>query len=45
VEKITIFSAGIHTGAKQTEAAKAVLKVFTGSSAAAVIKQHGTEAS
>ena len=43
VQKITVFSAGLHTGAKEPEAAKAMLKALTGPEAATVIKQHGMD--
>ncbi len=43
VQKITIYSAGIHSGAKQPEAAKALVKTLTGPVAAPIIKQHGME--
>lgn len=43
VQKITVFSAGLHTGAKEPEAAKALVKTLTGSGAASVIKEHGME--
>jgi molybdate transport system substrate-binding protein len=43
VQKITVFSAGLHTGAKETEAAKSLIKALTGPGAATVIKQHGME--
>jgi ABC-type molybdate transport system substrate-binding protein len=38
-----VFSAGLHTGAKEPEAAKAMLKALTGPEAATVIKQHGMD--
>ncbi len=43
VQKITVFSAGIHSGAKQPEAAKALVKSLTAPAAATVIKNHGME--
>jgi molybdate transport system substrate-binding protein len=43
VQKITVFSAGLHTGAKEPEAAKALVKALTGAEAVPVIKQHGME--
>jgi molybdate transport system substrate-binding protein len=43
VQKITVFSAGLHAGAKESEAAKALVKALTGPDAAPVIKQHGME--
>lgn len=43
VQKITVYSAGIHSGAKQPEAAKELVKALTGPVAAPVIKKHGME--
>lgn len=43
VQKITVFSAGIHSGASQPEAAKELVKALTGPVAAPVIKKHGME--
>jgi len=43
LQKITVFSAGIHSGAKEPEAAKALVKSLTAPAAAAVIKTHGME--
>jgi molybdate transport system substrate-binding protein len=43
VQKVTVFSAGIHSGAKQPEAAKELVKVLTAPGAAQVIKTHGME--
>ena len=43
VQNITIYSAGIHSGAKQPEAAKELVKALTGPVAAPVIKKHGME--
>ena len=43
VQKITVFSAGIHSGAKQPEAAKGLIKILTSPAAASVIKKHGME--
>ncbi len=43
VQKITVFSAGLHTAAKEPGAAKALVKALTGPEAAPVIKQHGME--
>jgi molybdate transport system substrate-binding protein len=43
VQKITVFSAGLHTGAKEPEAAKTLVKALTGAEAVPVIKQHGRE--
>ena len=43
VQKITVYSAGIHSGATQPEAAKELVKALTGPVAAPVIKKHGME--
>lgn len=43
LQKITVFSAGVHTGAKEPEAAKALVKALTAPNAAPVIKAHGME--
>jgi len=41
VQKITVFSAGLQAGAKEPEAAKALVKVLKSPEAATVIKNHG----
>lgn len=43
VQKITVFSAGIHSGATQPAVAKELIKALTGPVAAPVIKKHGME--
>jgi molybdate transport system substrate-binding protein len=43
VQKITVYSAGIHSGAKQPEAAKELVKILASPAAASVIKKHGME--
>ena len=43
VQYITIFSSGVDAGAKQEDAAKALVKFITAPAAAAVIKKHGLE--
>jgi molybdate transport system substrate-binding protein len=43
VQQITIYSAGLHTGAREPEAAKALVRALTGPDAASVIKQRGME--
>lgn len=43
VQKITVYSAGIPSGAKQPEAAKELVKALTGPVAAPVIKKYGME--
>jgi len=43
IQKITVFSAGLHTGAKQPDAAKALVKALTTPAAASVIKHHGMD--
>jgi molybdate transport system substrate-binding protein len=43
VQKVTVFSAGIAVGAKEPDAARALIKFFTSPAAAAVIKKSGLE--
>lgn len=43
IQKITIYSAGIHANAKQPEAAKALVNALAAGDAAPVIKHHGME--
>jgi molybdate transport system substrate-binding protein len=43
LQRMTVFSAGIHAGAKQAEAAKALVKFITAPAAASVIRKHGLE--
>jgi molybdate transport system substrate-binding protein len=43
VQNITVFSAGIHTAAKQPEAANALVKFLTAPAAVPVIKKYGME--
>jgi molybdate transport system substrate-binding protein len=43
VQKITVFSSGIHANAKEPDAAKALVKFITAPAAAPVIKKHGME--
>jgi molybdate transport system substrate-binding protein len=43
VQKITVFSAGLHTGAKEPEAAKALVRTLTDPTSATVIRAHGME--
>ncbi|MCE9642290.1 MAG: substrate-binding domain-containing protein, partial [Betaproteobacteria bacterium] len=43
LQKMTMFSTGIHTGAAQAEAARALVKHITAPAAASVIKKHGLE--
>jgi len=43
IQKITVYSAGIHASAKQPEAARALVNALTGSTAASVIKHYGME--
>ena len=42
-QKITVYSVGIHSGAKQPEAAKGLVKVLASPAAASVIKKYGME--
>jgi len=43
LQRMTTFSAGIHSGAKEREAAKALVKFLTAPAAAPVIRKHGLE--
>jgi len=43
LQKITVFSAGLPTGANEPEAAKALVKALTAPNAATVIKAYGME--
>jgi molybdate transport system substrate-binding protein len=43
LQQLTMFSAGIHAGAKQADAARALVKFITAPAAAAVIRKHGLE--
>ena len=43
LQKMTVFSAGIHSGAKQAAAARDLVKFITSPAAAAVIRKHGLE--
>ncbi len=43
LQRMTVFSAGIHAGAKQADAARALLKFITAPAAAALIRKHGLE--
>jgi molybdate transport system substrate-binding protein len=43
LQRMTMFSTGIHAGAKQAEAARALVKFITAPAAATVIKKHGLE--
>jgi len=43
LQRMTVFSSGIHTGAKQPDAAKALVKFLTAPAAAGVISKHGLE--
>jgi molybdate transport system substrate-binding protein len=43
LQRMTVFSAGIHAGAKQAGAAKALVKFITAPAAASVIRKHGLE--
>jgi len=43
LQRMTMFSAAIHTGAKQADAARALVKFITAPAAAPVIKKHGLE--
>ena len=43
LQRMTMFSTGIHTGAKEADAARALVKVLTAPAAAPIIKKHGLE--
>ncbi len=43
VNKVTVFAAGIHSGARDTAAAKALIQYLTSPAAAPAIKHHGME--
>ena len=43
LQVMTMFSTGIHAGAKQPDAAKALVKFITAPAAASVIRKHGLE--
>jgi molybdate transport system substrate-binding protein len=43
IQQITVFASGIHTGATQADAAKALVKFLTSPQAAPVIKKKGME--
>ena len=43
LQRVTMFSAGVHTGAKEADAAKALVRFITAPAAAPVIRKHGLE--
>ena len=43
VQKITVYAAGLHTGAREPEAAKALVKALAAPDAATLIKAHGMD--
>ncbi len=43
MERMTTFSAGIHSGARERDAAKALVKFLTAPAAAPVVRKHGLE--
>jgi molybdate transport system substrate-binding protein len=43
LQRMTMFSAGIHSGAKQADAARALVKFLSAPAAAPVIRKHGLE--
>jgi molybdate transport system substrate-binding protein len=43
LQRMTVFSSGIHAGATQPDAARALVKFLTAPAAAAVIRKHGLE--
>jgi molybdate transport system substrate-binding protein len=43
LQRMTVFSAGVHAGAKQANAARDLVRFLTAPGAAAVIRKHGLE--
>lgn len=43
IPPMTVFSAGIRSGARQGDAARALVKLLTAPAAAPVIRKHGLE--
>jgi molybdate transport system substrate-binding protein len=43
LQRMTVFSIGVHAGAKQPDAAKALVKFLTAPAASPVIRKHGLE--
>ena len=43
LQRMTMFSSGIHSGARQADAARALVKYLTAPAAAPVIRKHGLE--
>jgi molybdate transport system substrate-binding protein len=43
LQRMTMFSTGIHSGAKQADAARALVKFLTAPAAAPIIRKHGLE--
>jgi molybdate transport system substrate-binding protein len=43
LQRMTMFSTGIHAGAKQAEAARALVQFITAPAAASIIRKHGLE--
>ena len=43
LQRMTMFSTGIHSGAKQADAARALVKFITAPAAAPIIRKHGLE--
>jgi len=43
LQKVTVYAAGLPAGARQPEAARALVKALTGPDAAAVIKHNGMD--
>ena len=43
IQRVTVFSGGLHSGATETDATTALVKFLTAPSAAPVIKKHGME--
>jgi molybdate transport system substrate-binding protein len=43
IQKVTVFSAGLHVGARESDAAKALVAFLTAPAAVPVIKKHGMD--
>ncbi len=43
IQNYTTYAAGVSAGTKESEAAKALIKVFSGPAAAAVLKEKGMD--
>jgi molybdate transport system substrate-binding protein len=43
IQNVTVYSAGLHTGSREPEAANALVKALKGPDAVGIIKAHGME--